>query len=329
MTHYEFKAVCERKINKIKENAKGRRIFLWGAGVGGKVVEEVCREHDVIVSGFCDKNADTIKEYLGYHVYPLSEMIPEKDYLIISYITFEYEVLDWVHEIGYTCHDCFYINEFEDFNECIKYNKEDITYKGCKVGRYTYGYEDLLRNYPMAVSIGRYCSINPTAHIWNNHPMDYMTTHPFLDYPAFYKWESYESRREYIKKYGKYFHNAAFEISPLRNNQEVVIGNDVWIGANVIILPNVHIGDGAVIAAGAVVTKDVDPYAVVGGVPAKIIKYRFGKEDIDLLEQVKWWEWTIEEIEQNIELFYQPEKFLQYIRKKYLTSYKKDNVASL
>ena len=68
---------------------------------------------------------------------------------------------------------------------------------------------------------------------------------------------------------------------------------------------------------------------MVGGVPAKIIKYRFGKEDIDLLEQVKWWEWTIEEIEQNIELFYQPEKFLQYIRKKYLTSYKKDNVASL
>ncbi len=68
------------------------------------------------------------------------------------------------------------------------------------------------------------------------------------------------------------------------------IGNDVWIGANVLILDGVTIGNGAIIAAGAVVTKDVPPYAVVGGVPAKIIKYRFNKEEIDFLEQLKWWE---------------------------------------
>lgn len=303
----KFKAICEQKLIRIKESIKGRKIYIWGAGTGGKIVEEVCKKEKLAVSGFCDKNADAIKEYLGYPVFPLSDMIPDDDYLIISFMTLEYNVLEWIQEIGYTCEDCFYICENEG------YNKEDIIYRGCKIGRYTYGYEGLLDSYPM-VSIGRYCSINSTARIWNNHPMDYITTHPFLDYPRFYRWEAYESRQEYIHRYGKYFHNAAFEDSPLRDNREVVIGNDVWIGANAILLPGVIIGDGAVVAAGAVVVKDVEPYAVVGGVPAKVIKYRFMKENISLMEQIKWWEWSVEDIEKNIELFYQPEKFLRMIK---------------
>ena len=77
-----------------------------------------------------------------------------------------------------------------------------------------------------------------------------------------------------IKKYGKYFTNHPYENSALRKNEPVIIGNDVWIGANVCILPGVNIGDGAVLAAGAVVNKDVPSYSVVGGVPAKVIKYR-------------------------------------------------------
>lgn len=301
----EFRAICEKKIARIEENARGRTIYIWGAGGGGKIVEEVCREHGLVVSGYCDKRADEIKEYLGYPVYRLSEMHPKEDYLIISFMSFEYDVLKWVHDIGYTCEDCFYINE----NEWC--NKEDIVYKGCKVGRYTYGYETLLYHYPLVVSIGRYCSINATASIWNNHPMGYITTHPILDYPLFYGWEVYESREKYICQYGTNFHNATFEDSPLRDNREVIIGNDVWIGANVIIMPGVKIGNGAVLAAGAVVTKDVDSYAVVGGVPAKIIKYRFAKTEIEALEKIKWWDWSVEEIEKNIELFYQPEEFLQ------------------
>lgn len=308
MTEAEFRIICEQKINKIKKYIQGRRVYIWGAGMGGRIVEEVCRRHGVAVSGFCDQRADVLKEYLGYPVYCLSDMLPERDYLLISFMTFQYELLDWLRHIGYTCGDCFYINENEG------YHKEDHIYKGCKVGRYTYGYEGLLEYYPMASSIGRYCSINPTAHIWNNHPMDCVTTHPFLDYPRFYGWEAYEERRNYIYQYGKYFHNAKYEDSPLRDNREVVIGNDVWIGANAIILPGVKVGDGAVIAAGSVVTKAVGPYAVVGGVPARVIKYRFGKEEINLLEQIKWWEWPVEKIEENVELFYQPEKFLQMLK---------------
>lgn len=86
----------------------------------------------------------------------------------------------------------------------------------------------------------------------------------------------------------------------------VRVGNDVWIGANATILSGVAIGDGAVVAAGAVVTESVPPYAIVGGVPAKIIKYRFPVETIERLLRLGWWNWRPERIEQNMNLFYLP-----------------------
>lgn len=86
----------------------------------------------------------------------------------------------------------------------------------------------------------------------------------------------------------------------------VRVGNDVWIGANATILSGVAIGDGAVVAAGAVVTESVPPYAIVGGVPAKIIKYRFPVETIERLLRLSWWNWRPERIEQNMSLFYLP-----------------------
>ena len=86
----------------------------------------------------------------------------------------------------------------------------------------------------------------------------------------------------------------------------VRIGNDVWIGANVTILSGVTIGDGAVVAAGSVVTEPVPPFAIVGGVPASVIKYRFPVETIERLLRVGWWNWRPEQIEQNMNLFYLP-----------------------
>ena len=85
--------------------------------------------------------------------------------------------------------------------------------------------------------------------------------------------------------------------------EPVFIGNDVWIGCHSIIKPNVHIGDGAIIGANSVVTKDVPPYAIVAGVPAKIIKYRFDAETIKKLLDLKWWNFPYQILKENIELF--------------------------
>lgn len=84
------------------------------------------------------------------------------------------------------------------------------------------------------------------------------------------------------------------------------IGNDVWIGCSVIVMPGVSIGDGAVVGAGAIVTKDVEPYAVVSGVPARLMRYRFDRETIDALESLSWWDWDDVTLRSRISFFREP-----------------------
>lgn len=127
------------------------------------------------------------------------------------------------------------------------------------------------------VSIGRYCSIAPNVYIApGEHYISFVTTHPIMFEPYWRKLLNIAEKEYYIKKINK-------------SDIETVIGNDVWIGINVTIMRGVRIGDGAVVASGAVVTQDVPPYAVVGGVPARVIKYRFDDETISFLLEQKWW----------------------------------------
>lgn len=127
--------------------------------------------------------------------------------------------------------------------------------------------------------IGRYtCIANEVMTVAGNHPLSLVSVHP-----AFY---SVAHKPSYVKQ--SKFENFNY-IDP-EKKISVKIGNDVWIGARAMLLEGIIIGDGAVVAAGAVVTKDVPPYAIVGGVPAKIIKYRFKEETIQKLLNLKWWE---------------------------------------
>lgn len=83
---------------------------------------------------------------------------------------------------------------------------------------------------------------------------------------------------------------------------DIIIGNDVWIGMDARIMSGVTIGDGAVIGTGAIVTKDIPPYAIVGGVPAKVLKYRFSQDVIEKLLKIKWWDWPLYKVYDNVDL---------------------------
>lgn len=140
------------------------------------------------------------------------------------------------------------------------------------IGIASYGCFSLDFCYGQSFDIGNYCSIAiGVKWIPGNHPMDDVSTHPFFHREEFGYFKKEKNTQQKLKKR--------------------TIGNDVWIGRDVLILPKVKtIGNGAIIGAGSVVTHDVEPYSVVAGNPAKLIKYRFGKEVIEQLEKSKWWE---------------------------------------
>lgn len=149
---------------------------------------------------------------------------------------------------------------------------------------YSYiGSNSNLRN----VTIGKFCSIGPNCLCGlAKHPTNGISTSPIF-YSTLKQCGTTLCTKDKIEEHGK-----------------VIIGNDVFIGANVSILSNVRIGDGAVIAAGSVVINDVPDYAIVGGVPTKIIKYRFSDEIIASITKIKWWDLPIKDLKKIEENFF-------------------------
>lgn len=149
--------------------------------------------------------------------------------------------------------------------------------------------------------IGRYTCIGPRVlNITGKHPTrDFVSVHP-----AFFSVQ-HEIGFSYVNK--EKYEELAFVDADEKVNIE--IGNDVWIGASVTIIDGVKIGDGAIIAAGAIVTKDIEPYTIVGGIPAKEIRKRFDDEDIKFLLQYKWWEKDEEWVKNHADSFENIKRF--------------------
>lgn len=149
---------------------------------------------------------------------------------------------------------------------------------GVSIGMYTHGGCFRARAFDRETTIGRYTSIAVTAFAATlNHPMGHKSMHAF------------------------FFNSSLGFVDGTLPRSPLTIGNDVWLGHNSIVMPSVGaIGDGAVVAAGAVVNKDVPPYAVVVGNPARIVRYRFDPGTIERLLAEKWWERDIEEIRPNL-----------------------------
>lgn len=180
------------------------------------------------------------------------------------------------------------------------YLKNVITNENITVGDYTmyndfvndpvqFEKNNVLYHYPInndKLIIGKFCSIGCGAKfLFNsaNHTMKSLSSYPF---PLFFD------------EWGLDIKDVA---QSWDNKGDIIIGNDVWIGYEAVIMAGVTIGDGAVIATRSVVTKDVEPYTIVGGVPAKPIKKRFDDETVNSLLEIKWWDWDKEKIRENIE----------------------------
>lgn len=161
------------------------------------------------------------------------------------------------------------------------YMQNNLKYANYSIGRFTYG-EPLVLGWDegATLTIGSFCSIatDATILLGGNHRGDWVTTFPF----------------------NILFDDFRHILGHPATRGDVIIGNDVWIGMGALILSGISIGDGAIIAARSVVTKNVEPYTVVGGNPARKIKARFADETIEKLLGIKWWEWDIEKIRTGI-----------------------------
>lgn len=185
-----------------------------------------------------------------------------------------------------------------DENKQIVYLKNVIRSSHIEVGDFTFYHDfihdpqyfednNVLYHYPInhdKLIIGKFCSIACSAKFLmngGNHTLNSLSTYTFPLFGS--EW------------------NTGLNITDSWDNKgNIIIGNDVWIGFEALILAGVTIGDGAIIGARAVVTHDVPPYTIVAGVPAKPVRKRFSEENIQFLQKIKWWDWPLEKISANI-----------------------------
>lgn len=173
----------------------------------------------------------------------------------------------------------------------------------CSIGTLNYVFNSSINNYSYTglltsiarTDIGSFCSIANKVSIGaTKHPMDSVSTHPFT----------------YRTEFGSLLGADKLSAQDDHESERTELGNDIWVGHGVIIMPGIKINHGAIIGAGAVVTKDIPPYSVVAGIPAKVIKFRTSSENIDKLLSIAWWNWSRDTIKNNINDFDNIDNFI-------------------
>ena len=154
----------------------------------------------------------------------------------------------------------------------------------CQIGAFTYAqFGSVFHD----THIGRFCSIADDVVTGpGEHPTDWFSTHPFVCDPT-------DCVTGFSKRFARYSDWLGSSAKRIHCHGPVAIGNDVWIGRNAMILKGVTVGDGAIIAAGAVVTRDVAPYAIVAGVSAKVVRFRFKPDIVDRFLALQWWNYDL------------------------------------
>ena len=179
-----------------------------------------------------------------------------------------------------------------------------------KIGKYSYG--PICHNHPRIESIGAFSSFAPGTEVVGEHITEFITVHPII-----YQGAHLEKfvKFAYFKDEPFYFEGVQPHRDKIKPLKRIKIGNDVWLGQNVIITNYANIGNGVIAGAGSIITKDVPDYAVVVGAPARVIRYRYSPSEIESLNKIAWWDWTDDEIRERYDDFYLPiDEFI----KKYL-----------
>ena len=196
----------------------------------------------------------------------------------------------WAYRFRVFRRVCFYLTKKLEGGIFYSRTHREIlsAYYDVKVGRYSYGPCLDPGVFPPGSSIGAYCSFGSELNIFRrNHPSSTLTQHPFF--------------------YNRYLEMVDQDTIPLDQDNPLSIGNDVWIGSRTTILPGCkRIGDGAIIGANSVVTKDVDDFAIVAGNPAKLLRKRFSPDIEDLIRQSAWWDLSLPQLMKANDLLFRP-----------------------
>ncbi len=192
------------------------------------------------------------------------------------------------------------LKQFFDADQIIDIFSSNFEERVTCRGKYSYG---PLCDHWLVESVGAFCSFAEGTDVVENHAVGYISTHPFLylggiaDTIREKRWDEWRGSEIYFEG-----------VAPKGENyklKRIHVGNDVWLGKNVLITNSADIGNGVIAGAGAVITKDVPDYAVVAGSPARIIRYRYTQEQIIALNRIAWWNWSDEKIRECYDDFFE------------------------